>query len=124
MSLSSTLRNQRLAQGLKQSDISSLIGGITRQAVTNWESGISVPTDAHLVNLSEILSLDIDGLRQMASEATDWKSFSDAGMAARAPKIDPVYESRPASVSSGDFDGFAKSIIKVFHYNMSNTFRM
>ena len=48
----------------------------------------------------------------MASEATDWKSFSDAGMAARAPKIDPVYESRPASVSSGDFDGFAKSIIK------------
>lgn len=109
MSLSSTLRNQRLAQGLKQSDISSLIGGITRQAVTNWESGISVPTDAHLVNLSEILSLDIDGLRQMASEATDWKSFSDAGMAARAPKID---ESRPASVSSGDFDGFAKSIIK------------
>lgn len=112
MSLSSTLRNQRLAQGLKQSDISSLIGGITRQAVTNWESGISVPTDAHLVNLSEILSLDIDGLRQMASEATDWKSFSDAGMAARAPKTDPVYESRPASVSSGDFDGFAKSIIK------------
>lgn len=114
MSLSSTLHNQRIALGLKQSDISYRIGGITRQAVTNWESGISVPTEAHLINLSEILSLDIDTLRQMAIEATDWKSFSDEKMADRAPKTHSVYDSKPAPVAANEIDGLVKSIVKGF----------
>ncbi|NLT11041.1 MAG: helix-turn-helix domain-containing protein [Clostridiaceae bacterium] len=114
MSLSTTIRNQRLTLGLKQSDISSRIGGITRQAVSNWESGLSVPTEAHLRSLSEILSLDVDSLRQMAIEATDWKSFSDEKMADRAPKSNSIADSKPESVAATEAEGLVNSIIKGF----------
>lgn len=114
MSLSSTIRNQRIALGLKQIDISSRIGGITRQAVTNWESGLSVPTEAHLRSLSEILSLDVDLLRQMAIEATDWKTFPDASITAHVPKTESVYDSKPSSVAANEADGLLKSIVKGF----------
>ena len=65
----STLSRRREELHLTQLSVAKAIGSITTQAVSNWEQGISIPTDAHLVQLSQILQLDVEILRKMAREA-------------------------------------------------------
>ena len=69
MSLGSTLLYRRKELSMTQDSVAQSIGRITTQAVRNWEMDKSVPTDAHLVQLSQILQLDLDLLQRMAGEA-------------------------------------------------------
>lgn len=69
MDLASTLYNRREELRMKKSDVTREIGDVTHQAVKNWETGISIPTDAHLMQLSQILQLDLTMLQQMKAEA-------------------------------------------------------
>jgi DNA-binding XRE family transcriptional regulator len=69
MDLASTLLNRREELQMKKSDVTKRVGDVTHQAVTNWETGISIPTDAHLIQLSEILQLDLLMLQQLKAQA-------------------------------------------------------
>lgn len=69
MDLASTLYNRREELQMRKSDVTRQIGDVTHQAVKNWETGISIPTDAHLMQLSQILQLDLTMLQQMKAQA-------------------------------------------------------
>lgn len=61
MSLSSNISSARKNVGLTQEQLAEKCG-VSRQAVTKWESGESEPTIAKLVILSEVLQIDLTEL--------------------------------------------------------------
>lgn len=59
MSLSERIREQRLNAGLSQEKVAELVG-VSRQAVTKWESGQSAPSTENLLKLAEIFGTGLD----------------------------------------------------------------
>ena len=56
-----TLRGLRNKKGLTLGDVSDKLG-ISRQAISRWETGKSSPSVAHLVALSDIYGVSMDVL--------------------------------------------------------------
>jgi len=61
MSLGERIKEQRNKSGFSQEKIAELIG-ISRQAVTKWESGQSIPSAANLITLAEIFGVPLGAL--------------------------------------------------------------
>ncbi|MCL2360987.1 MAG: helix-turn-helix domain-containing protein [Defluviitaleaceae bacterium] len=71
MSLGERIKNQRSQSGLSQEKVAELVG-VSRQAVTKWETGQSAPSTANLIALSEIFGVSlgelISGVRDTISD--------------------------------------------------------
>ena len=61
MSLGERIKQHRGKSGLSQEKIAELVG-VSRQAVTKWESGQSVPSMANLITLTEIFEVSLGEL--------------------------------------------------------------
>jgi len=61
MTLGERIKEQRSKNGFSQEKIAELVG-ISRQAVTKWETGQSVPSMANLMTLSEIFGVSLGEL--------------------------------------------------------------
>jgi len=59
--LGERIKEQRNKNGFSQEKIAELVG-ISRQAVTKWESGQSVPSMANLMTLAEIFGISLGEL--------------------------------------------------------------
>jgi len=71
------IKKLRTASGLTQSDLARLMS-VTRSSVNAWEMGISAPTAAKLVELSQLFHVSTDyllGLEQR--EMIELDSFSE-----------------------------------------------
>jgi len=67
MSLSERIKNQRDQSGLSQEKVAELVG-VSRQAVTKWETGQSAPSTANLITLSEVFGVSLGELISGANE--------------------------------------------------------
>lgn len=85
MSFGETVKSRRLSLNMHQEHIAGRMG-ITHQAVGNWERGFSIPTPAHLAELTTILDLDPVRLATEAQRARTWSIGSGAAMRASAPR--------------------------------------
>jgi len=61
MTLGEKIKMYRSQNGLSQEKIAELVG-VSRQAVTKWESGQSAPSTANLITLAEIFKISMDDL--------------------------------------------------------------
>lgn len=61
MTLGNRIRQLRLASRLSQDKVAELIG-VSRQAVTKWESGKSAPSTENLLRLADIFGCSLDEL--------------------------------------------------------------
>ena len=61
MSLGDRITELRTAAGMSQGQLASLME-VSRQAVSKWETGTSLPDAGNLIRLSEILDTDIEYL--------------------------------------------------------------
>ncbi len=61
MSLSERIKEQRKSAGLSQEKVAELVG-VSRQAVTKWETGQSAPSTENLFKLAEIFGTNVDML--------------------------------------------------------------
>jgi len=68
MELGERIRQARQRAHLSQEKVAELIG-VSRQAVTKWESGQSAPTTDNLFRLAEILGTTVDLLIAPAGDS-------------------------------------------------------
>lgn len=61
MALGTTISQRRKERHLSQAHVAEELG-VSRQAVSKWETGQSVPSTAHLVRLTDILGCDLQDL--------------------------------------------------------------
>ena len=61
MSLGNRIKDQRKKTGMSQKKLAELVG-VSRQAVTKWETDLSVPSTTNLFALAEILGTSVDVL--------------------------------------------------------------
>lgn len=61
MSLGERIKEQRKCSGLSQEKVAGLVG-VSRQAVTKWETGQSAPSTENLFKLAEIFGTTVDML--------------------------------------------------------------
>lgn len=66
MVLREKLVNLRKANNLSQEKVAELVG-VSRQAVSKWETGLSKPDTENLMKLSEIFHISIDELTKINS---------------------------------------------------------
>ena len=59
MMLGERIKEQRIGSGLSQEKVAELVG-VSRQAVTKWESGQSAPSTENLFKLAEIFGTTVD----------------------------------------------------------------
>lgn|GEM_PF-6413832 len=79
------IRQLRKEKGLTQDELAKLLG-VTNQAVSKWENGLSYPDVALLTKLAEVLGISIDSLlddnseivREAAPEPPEARSVSEA----------------------------------------------
>ncbi len=66
------IASYRKAKGLSQEKVAEYVG-VSRQAVTKWENGMSNPSSENLIKLSELLQVDVEVLlgRKVDEEKTD-----------------------------------------------------
>lgn len=67
------IRQARVSRGLSLSDLADLIG-ITKQAISQYELGTSVPSDAVMFKLVEILKYPVNFFRKPMSISNDFSS--------------------------------------------------
>lgn len=70
MSLGENIRTRREALKLSQEYVAEYLG-VSRQAVSKWETGKSEPTAANLVGLSELLEIGLSELVEDKKAAPD-----------------------------------------------------
>lgn len=70
MGLEQRLREGRLARGLSQEQVARELG-VTRQAVTKWENGASLPSSANLLRLSALLEIPLEELAGTPAKRED-----------------------------------------------------
>lgn len=63
MSLNETLKERRRALGLSQEKVAEQLG-VSRQAVTKWEAGQSVPSPENLLALARLYETSLDELTE------------------------------------------------------------
>ena len=68
MSLGNNIREHRKRSGLSQEKLAELVG-VSRQAVTKWETGQSAPSTDNLLRLAEIFGISLDVLISTGVEA-------------------------------------------------------
>lgn len=61
MTLGEKIREQRTKNALSQESVAAMLG-VSRQAVTKWESNQSVPSSDHLISLARIFHISVDEL--------------------------------------------------------------
>ena len=59
MSLGERIKEQRKSSGLSQEKVAEFVG-VSRQAVTKWETGQSAPSTENLFKLAEIFGTTVD----------------------------------------------------------------
>ena len=59
MSLGERIKEQRKSSGLSQEKLAEFVG-VSRQAVTKWETGQSAPSTENLFKLAEIFGTTVD----------------------------------------------------------------
>lgn len=67
MSLGERIKEQRKRSGLSQEKVAGLVG-VSRQAVTKWETGQSAPSTENLFKLAEIFGTTVDMLLPLDEE--------------------------------------------------------
>ncbi|MCM1058545.1 MAG: helix-turn-helix domain-containing protein [Firmicutes bacterium] len=65
--LAENIRYYRREKGLSQEKVSEYMG-VSRQAVTKWEKGISRPASGNLIRLAQLLEVSVDALLDNDSE--------------------------------------------------------
>ena len=70
LSISEKLKQARLATGLSQEDVAEKVG-VSRQTVSNWETGKSYPDIASVITLSDAYSVPLDSLMKGDDEMID-----------------------------------------------------
>ena len=70
MGISEKLRQARSATGLSQEDIAEKVG-VSRQTVSNWETGKSYPDIASVIALSDAYNVPLDSLMKGDDEMID-----------------------------------------------------
>jgi DNA-binding XRE family transcriptional regulator len=60
-SLAETIKNQRTRCGMTQEFVAESVG-VSRQAVSKWETGASEPSTTNLIALSKLYSVPVDDL--------------------------------------------------------------
>lgn len=65
MTFSENLKARRKAKGLSQEKLAELVG-VSRQAVTKWESSLSSPSAENLMALSSVLGVSLDELTEIS----------------------------------------------------------
>ena len=68
MSLGERIKSQRVRCGMSQERVAELVG-VSRQAVTKWESGQSAPSTENLFRLAQVFGTSVDLLLDGAEEA-------------------------------------------------------
>lgn len=66
--LAENIARYRKRKGLSQEKLSESMG-VSRQAVTKWETGLSRPSSGHLIRLAELLGVSVDTLLGNEGEA-------------------------------------------------------
>ncbi|MBQ9980721.1 MAG: helix-turn-helix transcriptional regulator [Oscillospiraceae bacterium] len=61
MPLGENIFNLRLARGMSQEELAELLG-VSRQSISKWETGASVPELDKLIKMSELFEISIDNL--------------------------------------------------------------
>jgi len=69
ISLHESIRTFRKQAGLSQEKVAEIIG-VTRQAVTKWESGKASPSTENLIKLAEIFGVSLDSLIGIPEESS------------------------------------------------------
>ena len=69
MELGARIRSQRQQHGWSQEHLADLMG-VSRQAVTKWESGKATPTAANLFELAELFGTTVDLLTRAEPPAS------------------------------------------------------
>ena len=76
MGLEQRLREGRLARGRSQEQVAKELG-VTRQAVTKWENGASLPSSANLLRLSALLEIPLEELTGTPAKREDrWRELA------------------------------------------------
>ena len=70
MSLGERIKEQRKSSGLSQEKVAEFVG-VSRQAVTKWETGQSAPSTENLFKLAEIFGTTVDILLASDEEEKD-----------------------------------------------------
>lgn len=70
MSLGGKIKEQRKHSGLSQEKVAELVG-VSRQAVTKWETGQSAPSTENLFKLAEIFGTTVDMLLDSDKQEND-----------------------------------------------------
>ena len=64
------ISNRRKQLGLSQEELAGVIG-VTRQAVSRWESGTALPSVDNMIELSRALKVSVDELLQLTEQPQD-----------------------------------------------------
>ena len=84
MTLAERLKEQRKRAGLSQEELAEL-AGVSRQAVTKWESGRAAPSTKHLFRLAEIFGTTVDLLLPGEPPAPETPGAPPCGQEREAP---------------------------------------
>ncbi|MCL2368707.1 MAG: helix-turn-helix domain-containing protein [Oscillospiraceae bacterium] len=85
MTLGERIKEQRNKNGFSQEKIAEFVG-ISRQAVTKWEAGQSIPSMANLISLAELFGVS---LSELTGGGDDSCNVQDASTESDAQSIDP-----------------------------------
>lgn len=100
MNLSGKILELRKSNGFSQEQLGEKLG-VTRQSISKWESGESLPEIERLSDLSKIFNVTIDYLMSDASDENDTSNISrvekSCGIECPSP-VPPVKESKKTSV--------------------------
>ena len=74
MELGQKLKEARLSAGLKQEELAKRLG-VSRQTISNWENGRSLPDVGSAVKMSNVYQISLDEL--LKDESSVLKTFED-----------------------------------------------
>lgn len=108
MNLSSNIQRLRRGNDMSQEQLADVLD-VSRQAVSRWESGDSVPEIDKLMRLSELFGVSMDELVQQAGVEN---AGSGTDVAARKAKFDQTYQ-RFANAVAGSVGLIMFSLVPV-----------
>lgn len=86
MLLSEKLQKLRKSKGYSQEELSNLIG-VSRQAISKWESGQSCPDISNLITLSDIYSVSIDSILKDGDSADEAGKSTDSNTTSQVVNV-------------------------------------
>lgn len=66
--LGDKIRELRKQNGISQEDVATALG-VSRQAVTKWESGVSLPSSGNMIKLAELFKVSVDELTSSSRQS-------------------------------------------------------